>query len=622
VHPGKESHENYRWVDSIFELRRMVDELRSEKELAVDLEHHSYRSFLGFTCLIQVSSRKFDYIVDAISLREHLHALNPLFSNPAVLKVFHGADMDVKWLQRDFGVYVVNLFDTHKAVQQLGRSPYTFVSLLFRYANEVTDKEFQLADWRVRPLTAEMTKYARRDTHYLLFIYDCLRRDIIAEALKADRDPRADLLKVFEASKEVSLLQYRKPSVFSRQYHTLYENQSNIWGDTRMGLFRDLWVGTPHQVWRNTRAREDDESEGYILNNNFLLELVAKLPRTFEDVAKLRKRFTRKTADCMSEILGFIARVEQHIRREEREPDSVPARLSMAESLAPAKPSRLAGVNELKPDPHIEEMVFIISSIDVRLESAKTEKKSKKKADPAHVFLQHKPHQHAIEAETFSQANPSLFHFDSHLDFLRALYPNVDIQPPQKTSTKAVGAQEAAPQLADLREVEAVEFIGINDKQTKIVEDVKELDILEKMYSSKLPESLKEKFKVDLLKKKKRDKTERIAEAKQPRKFNETDAKAKEIFTKGNVFDVLKSRDADEMSEEEDAPAAAETKTFWDVYKEVTDKQNAPNSGRPQQGPRVGEVGGGWAGPKKKKEQQQKKKGMFSQPSIRNVVKF
>lgn len=241
-HPGKESHENYRWVDSIFELRRMLDELQGEKELAVDLEHHSYRSFLGFTCLVQLSSRKCDYVVDAISLREHLHALNALFSDPSVLKVFHGADMDVKWLQRDFGVYLVNLFDTHKAVQQLGRSPFTFVSLLFRYANEVTDKEFQLADWRVRPLTAEMTKYARRDTHYLLYIFDCLRRDIVAEARKAERDPRADLLKVFEASKEVCLLQYRKPAVFSRQYHTLYENQSNLWGDTRMGLFRDLWV--------------------------------------------------------------------------------------------------------------------------------------------------------------------------------------------------------------------------------------------------------------------------------------------------------------------------------------------------------------------------------------------
>lgn len=37
------------------------------------------------------------------------------------------------------------------------------------------DKRFQLADWRVRPLTQEMLHYARSDTHFLLYCYDKLR---------------------------------------------------------------------------------------------------------------------------------------------------------------------------------------------------------------------------------------------------------------------------------------------------------------------------------------------------------------------------------------------------------------------------------------------------------------
>ena len=37
------------------------------------------------------------------------------------------------------------------------------------------DKRLQLADWRVRPLTADMLHYARADTHFLLYICDCLR---------------------------------------------------------------------------------------------------------------------------------------------------------------------------------------------------------------------------------------------------------------------------------------------------------------------------------------------------------------------------------------------------------------------------------------------------------------
>ena len=44
--------------------------------------------------------------------------------------------------------------------------------VLFRWQ---ADKRLQLADWRIRPLTADMLHYARADTHSLLYIYDCLK---------------------------------------------------------------------------------------------------------------------------------------------------------------------------------------------------------------------------------------------------------------------------------------------------------------------------------------------------------------------------------------------------------------------------------------------------------------
>lgn len=33
--------------------------------------------------------------------------------------MLHGADSDIVWLQRDFGIYVVNLFDTGQAARVL-----------------------------------------------------------------------------------------------------------------------------------------------------------------------------------------------------------------------------------------------------------------------------------------------------------------------------------------------------------------------------------------------------------------------------------------------------------------------------------------------------------------------
>jgi len=62
---------------------------------------------------MQVSTRTRDFIVDTLKLRSQLgDALQPIFDDPSKVKVLHGADMDIQWLQRDFGLYIVNMFDT------------------------------------------------------------------------------------------------------------------------------------------------------------------------------------------------------------------------------------------------------------------------------------------------------------------------------------------------------------------------------------------------------------------------------------------------------------------------------------------------------------------------------
>lgn len=100
------------------------------------------------------------------------------------------------WLQQDFNVYIVNLFDTFHASKLLGIS--FFSCTLFLYVDVVTefpqhglahllemycdftpDKRYQLADWRIRPLPVEMLRYARSDTHFLLYIYDNLRNALL-----------------------------------------------------------------------------------------------------------------------------------------------------------------------------------------------------------------------------------------------------------------------------------------------------------------------------------------------------------------------------------------------------------------------------------------------------------
>jgi exosome complex exonuclease RRP6 len=65
----------------------MLGKLREAGEIAVDLEHHRHRSFNGFVCLMQISTRRDDFVVDTLMLREELEELNEIFTDSGILKV-------------------------------------------------------------------------------------------------------------------------------------------------------------------------------------------------------------------------------------------------------------------------------------------------------------------------------------------------------------------------------------------------------------------------------------------------------------------------------------------------------------------------------------------------------
>lgn len=50
-----------------------------------------------------------------------------------VVKVLHGADSDIVWLQRDFGIYITNMFDTGQAARVLGYPSAGLAYLLSRF---------------------------------------------------------------------------------------------------------------------------------------------------------------------------------------------------------------------------------------------------------------------------------------------------------------------------------------------------------------------------------------------------------------------------------------------------------------------------------------------------------
>ncbi|CAF1205729.1 unnamed protein product [Didymodactylos carnosus] len=139
----------YFYVDTIDKLNNMMDHLKEQQELAVDCERHSYRSYQVFTCLLQISTRSNDYLVDTLVLREELHVLNTVFANLKTLKVFHAGTSDIEWLYNDFGIYIINMFDTFHAAEGLNLTSLSLAYLLKEYCHIVADKQYQLADWRI-----------------------------------------------------------------------------------------------------------------------------------------------------------------------------------------------------------------------------------------------------------------------------------------------------------------------------------------------------------------------------------------------------------------------------------------------------------------------------------------
>lgn len=262
------------WVDTPEGLDQLVAALDNDsvREIAVDLENHSLHSFQGFVCLMQVSTRDADWLVDTLALRSRMHVLNHVFTNPNVVKVFHGCDHDVKWLQRDFGLYLVNVFDTGQASRVLHYERFSLAFLLNKFCGVEANKSYQLADWRIRPLTREMMKYAREDTHYLLGIYDRM----VNELHERGAQERVNLVdSVLARSKERSLFLYSVSPEWSPSAHEILMHRlgfDKIASPARIRAFAALFE------WRDRVAREVDESTGVVLPQLALKKLATEMP--------------------------------------------------------------------------------------------------------------------------------------------------------------------------------------------------------------------------------------------------------------------------------------------------------------------------------------------------------
>ncbi|PYH43566.1 exosome nuclease subunit RRP6 [Aspergillus saccharolyticus JOP 1030-1] len=291
------------FVDTLEGVQEMLEELKAATEIAIDLEHHDVHSYQGLVSLMQISTRDKDWVVDTLKpWREELQVLNEVFADPSILKVLHGSSMDMIWLQRDLGLYAVNMFDTYHAACALGYPKRSLKFLLQKFVNFEADKKYQMADWRIRPIPEGMFDYARSDTHYLLYVYDHIRNELVENST-----PDNNLVDyVMEQSKKEALQIYERPVYDAATgqgpggwYDLLARNQIVI-NKEQFAVFKAV-----HQ-WRDQVAREEDEGVQCVFPKHVLFRVAQAMPTDLGVLYRTLSPMTPIVKDRAGDLLEVI----------------------------------------------------------------------------------------------------------------------------------------------------------------------------------------------------------------------------------------------------------------------------------------------------------------------------
>ena len=215
--------------------------------------------------------------------------------------------MDIIWLQRDLGLYIVNLFDTFHASRALGYPQKSLAYLLKTFANVDAAKQYQMADWRIRPLPEVMFNYARSDTHYLLFIFDNMRNALIGKTGHAES--AEDLIEtVMGNSKEVALQRYERHfydferGSGSTGWYNMLCRTPALFTREQFAVFRAV-----HQ-WRDGIARLEDESLQVVMSKRVLYNIAREIPIDVPSLLGCSHPMSKLFQKRKEELLGVIKR--------------------------------------------------------------------------------------------------------------------------------------------------------------------------------------------------------------------------------------------------------------------------------------------------------------------------
>lgn len=237
-------------------LDRFLDAARSVERLALDTEADSLHCYFEKLCLIQIAMPGYAELLDPLAGVELPKFFECLGQKEVV---FHGADYDLRLLNRHGNFAPGKIFDTMLAARLAGESQVGLAALVQKYFGVELSKASQKANWGQRPLSQQMIHYALNDVHHLLDLASILQEKLmqlgrmswleewIERMVQAARNPR---------EKDPDQL-WRIPGAAKL-------------APREQAVLRSLWF------WRDAEAQAWDRPPFFVLSNSDLLRIAEK----------------------------------------------------------------------------------------------------------------------------------------------------------------------------------------------------------------------------------------------------------------------------------------------------------------------------------------------------------
>jgi ribonuclease D len=257
------------WIETTADLSAWLERAEGAP-LAVDTEADSFHHYREKVCLIQLSASGRHALVDPLAAVE-VRTLGPALEDPSRRKLLHGADYDIRLLQRDFGIGVRSLFDTSVAARLTGETALGLAALVEKHLGVVLDKSHQRADWSRRPLGPAMRDYAVADTAHL----EALAAILEANARSLGRDAWVE-----EECARLEAVRWRDRRLEDPEPFRRVKGSATL-DAAGLAVLREIWG------WREEMARRRDRPVFRVLRDEVLLAIAKKPPANVSDLAGL-----------------------------------------------------------------------------------------------------------------------------------------------------------------------------------------------------------------------------------------------------------------------------------------------------------------------------------------------